>query len=123
MKSILFGLALLFSVVTDSFPQKPPAKFGDISMNDLKMESYEKDTAAAAVVLVDYGEVSLEYDQEYGFYLSFERLRRIKVLKKDGLKFGDFLIPIYKSGAADEKLTQLKAATQAQQIVLKKNTN
>lgn len=48
-------LSLIFSF--NIFAQKPaPIEFGKISMEDLKMKSYAKDTSAEAVVLCDYGE-------------------------------------------------------------------
>lgn len=39
--------------------QKPPIKFGDVAMDVLKMQVYDKDTSAAAVVLADYGESTM----------------------------------------------------------------
>lgn len=127
MKSLFSGLFLCL-IVCSVQAQKAPIKFGDIPMEDMKMNSYEKDSSASAVILVDYGQSTIVYRQNVGFTLDFERITRIKILNKEGLKWGDFTIPLYKSGSTDEKLTSLKAVTynsqiiakQAEQIVLKR---
>ena len=104
-------LFVFLSIAITSFGQKPPIKFGDIPMNDLKMTVYEKDSSAAAVVLADYAESKIEYNETKGFQLEFERIRRIKILTKEGLKWADFKIPLYHDGDDDEKTTGLKAVT------------
>lgn len=110
MKKPLLGL-LLALLVQNSFAQKAPFKFGDVPQDQIKMTTYAADTSAAAVVLGDFGESSLQYMQQKGFYLSYERVTRIKILKKDGLKWADFSIPLYHAGADDEKLSGLKGIT------------
>jgi len=112
MKNSSIILLLLFVVATAD-AQKRPAKFGDISIEDLKMIKYEKDSTASAVILVDYGESSLPYNEsESKFTLNFQRLRRIKIMTKEGLKWADFQILLYHSNSgSEEKLQGLKAVT------------
>jgi len=110
MKIWLPGLILAL-VTGNSFAQKPPVKFGEIPIEDLKMVHYDPDSAASAVVLVDYGESSLPYNSSEGFNLNFERLTRIKILTKEGLDWATFTIPLYHDGGNNEKVTGLKAAT------------
>ena len=110
MLKILCGILLAF------FPlglnaQKPPIKFGEIPMDQLKMTRYEKDSSASAVILADYGESIIDYSQSTGFFLKFERHTRIKILSKDGLGWADFSIPLYHDASNDEKLIGLKAVT------------
>lgn len=107
----LIRVFVLLVLSISVFAQKPPIKFGDISMEDLKMVTYAKDTSASAVILTDYGESTIRYDDNAGFILYFERLRRIKILTKDGLDYANFSIPLYHDGGTDEKLTGLKAVT------------
>ena len=107
----LLGAALLIFFSWLSQAQKPPIKFGDIPMDQLEMIRYEKDSSAAAVVLADYGQSTMEYSQSDGFVLQFERLTRIKILTKDGLDYANFSIPLYHSGSSNEKLSGLKAVT------------
>jgi len=75
------------------------------------MSRYEKDSSASAVVLCDFGESSINYNQTSGFALNFERTTRIKILKKDGLEWADFQIQLYNDGASSEKISGLKAIT------------
>jgi transglutaminase-like putative cysteine protease len=111
MKTVIQGLLLALIVVHYSNAQKAPAKFGNVPIEDLKMTSYAPDTSASAVVLVDYGESYLKYDQEHGFKLVFERLKRIKILKADGVEHASGKIMTYHNASAEEKVSGLKAIT------------
>jgi len=110
MKHIsVFGF--LFFIAISSIAQKLPVKFGDVPVEQLSMTKYEADTSASAVILADYGESIIEYDQNNGFILSFERLTRIKILTKDGLDWANFSIPLYHQGGDAEKLSSIKGTT------------
>jgi virulence-associated protein VapD len=92
--------------------QKAPFKFGSVPIEDLKMNRYEKDTAAAAVVLGDYGTSNITYSQSTGDWtVNFERIQRIKILKKDGYDLANFEIPLYRNSSDNEKLSGLKVLT------------
>jgi hypothetical protein len=110
MKSNIVTIILVL-IISNVTAQNDPVKFGNVSLEDVQMTKYEKDTSASAVILVDYGKSSLPYSQENGFSLLFERTTRIKILKKDGLQWADFEIPLYKSGSSDEKVSGLKGVT------------
>lgn len=88
--------------------QKPPMKFGDVSMDELKMTTYEKDSSAAAVVLADYGEAHISGATAQ---MVFEHHKRIKILKKEGLKWADYSISLFHNGSNRERVSGLKAAT------------
>ena len=103
-------LLCLFSF--NIFAQKPaPVEFGKISLEDLKMKSYTKDTSAEAVVLCDYGENS------YSFVgnnpeLIHRRHVRIKILKKSGFGRATVKIGFYSANDnGNEKVTHIKAVT------------
>jgi hypothetical protein len=109
MKTLI--ICLLSGVITFSaIAQKPPVKFGEIPMEDMKMTSYNADSSASAVILVDYGEAYIAINASSAS-LNFERHVRIKILKKDGLSWADAQIPLYFSGSAEEKVSGLKAAS------------
>lgn len=110
MKPIL-TIYVLISMPLVTMAQNLPIKFGDVPMEQLTMKRYDPDTSAAAVILADYGESSIEYDQTIGFTLQFERLTRIKILTKDGLDWANFNIPLYHDGSSDEKVGSLKGVT------------
>ncbi|MEQ9414020.1 MAG: transglutaminase domain-containing protein [Cyclobacteriaceae bacterium] len=109
MKTFSTLFFVLLSIIV--LAQKPPIKFGKISDEELKMNEYEGDKSAAAVVLVDYGESVISYNQTTGFQIEFERIRRIKVLNKDGYDWANFEIPLYHKNSNEEKLVGLKAVT------------
>ena len=110
MRISLTFILLLLSIF--SYSQKPPIKFGDIPMEDLKMTVYSKDSSAAAVVLADYGDSKISYSQNTGFNLSFERIVRIKILNKDGYDWANFEIPLYSSNEGkEESYSKLKGYT------------
>lgn len=103
---------LLVMLCTLSWAQKAPFKFGSVSIEDLKMTRYEKDTSAAAVVLGDYGVSGISYAQSTGDWkVNFERTQRIKILTKDGYSLANFEIPLYRNSTENEKLTGLKVIT------------
>lgn len=111
MKYVL-AIALLCVAGNVSFAQKAPFKFGEISLEDLKMTRYEKDTSAAAVILGDYGISTFLYTQSTGrFSLTFQRTQQIKILKKEGYSQADFEILLYQNGSSEEKLSGLKVVT------------
>ena len=109
MKILLTILCIVISCHT--FAQKDPIKFGDIPMEDMKMDRYGPDSSASAVVLTDYGQSMLKYDKNIGFVIHFERNLRIKVLTKEGLEWATVAIPLHHNGSTDEKITMLKAST------------
>jgi hypothetical protein len=104
-------VAILIIAKNTSLAQKAPIKFGDVPPEQIQMRYYPRDSSASAVILADFGESTIEYNQSNGFQLIFERIKRIKILTKDGLSEGDFSIPLYHDGDSDEKLTTLKGIT------------
>lgn len=104
-------IAVFFACFTNTASaQKSPVKYGEIPLEDLKMETYDKDTSASAVVLSDYGESYIRISTTNAT-LYFERHVRIKILKKDGMEWADVEIPLYHSGSSEERVTKIKAST------------
>lgn len=111
MKQLSFMTGCLLLCTATMFAQKSPVKFGEIPMADMTMTIYDKDSSAAAVILVDYGEAYVSITP-VSDNLYFERHTRIKILKNDGLKWADVSIPLYTGGSSDEeKISSFKAAT------------
>ncbi|HMJ68373.1 MAG TPA: transglutaminase domain-containing protein [Cyclobacteriaceae bacterium] len=109
-------LCLLFCTLllcASGLAQKAPIKFGDIPMEDMKMKVYPLDSGASAVVLADYGTSNLVYTQTSGFQIDFERIRRVKILTKEGLNHAEFTIALWRDAGngAEEKLSGLKLVT------------
>jgi hypothetical protein len=74
---LCFSLSLLVFAAFNSYSQPLPARYGKIDRSDLEMKVYPLDTTAEAVILCDYGEFNPNT-------FEFNRLLRIKVLKKEG---------------------------------------
>jgi len=95
--------------------QKSPVKFGDVSVADLEMTIHPIDSTAEAVVLSDFGHAHLGlrsiHESNGAYTMNFERHTRIKILKKDGLKWADIQIPLLSLGDDEEQVTNLKAVT------------
>ena len=85
------------------------AKFGRVSEEEIKMSMYDKDTAAAAVILSDYGSTRFEYIGE--LKVVFERHLRIKIFKKSAYDWADVVVPYYQKGTGRENVTNVKGFT------------
>jgi hypothetical protein len=110
MKKAVSLTILLFTFLLVE-AQKAPFKFGDIPIEDLKMKVYEKDSSAEAVILGDFGESSMNYTENNGFQITFTRMRRIKILTKEGLDWAKMEIGLYHDSDQEEKLSNMKVVT------------
>jgi hypothetical protein len=109
MKAFLVcSLFILSSVFV--FSQKSPIKFGEIPMEDMKMTTYPLDSSADAVILCDYGEAYIQSNIN-SVTMTFERHRRIKILKSSGTDWANASIPLYFSGTSEERVSNLKAVS------------
>lgn len=100
---LLFSLlSFRISAQTHGFP------FGQFTYQELEMKSYAPDTAANAVVLNEFGEAHID---DIKFVLVFRYHAKIKILKKAGLSYADFEIPMYKSEKNKEFVVSVSATT------------
>ncbi len=73
----------LFLLIAVNFYAKQPIKFGKVSKADLEMTTYSADTSAPAVILCKYAYFRASD-------LTYSKVTRIKILKKEGLHYGTF---------------------------------
>ncbi|MCF6241312.1 MAG: DUF3857 domain-containing protein [Bacteroidales bacterium] len=86
---------LIFPVLLFSQP-KPPVKWKDISIEEMKMSEYDNDPNAPAVVLYDYGIRYFDINSGGRYlFLMKERIVRIKILAEEGLKYAQIKIPFH----------------------------
>ena len=90
--------------------QAVPIKYGQIDPKDLTAAPFAGDSAAAAVVLCDFGTSSFQYNNN-NFQLISERITRIKILKKSGYEAAKVEIPLYHRAERTEKLAALRGMT------------
>ena len=105
MLPVLLGSFFAASAVQ---AQPEPIKFGQIDAKDLTAAPFAGDSTAAAVVLCDYGSTSIASSTQ----LRFERVTRIKILKKAGLKWGTVEVRLrHDYPGYTEQLTNLQGFT------------
>ncbi len=94
--------------------QKFPYKFGKVSSKDFAESNHPADTSAVAVFLYKTGNTSYTYENNL-FYTHSIYSARIKVLKEEGKRYADVVIPYYIFGQADiilrERVEKLRASS------------
>lgn len=92
--SLFLPFLFLFFISDINGQQIPglPFQFGKVSKEDLNMTVYEPDTAAAAVVLGEFGLMTVEFFS-YEILRRLEFQRRVKILKRSGFDYGNVRIP------------------------------
>ena len=86
-------------------------KLGKVSVAELEQKFHPKDSSAVAAVLFKKGEVSFKYSQDRGFFMVFEVKTRLKIYKKEGYNWANFVIDYYDFGQSKEVLQIDEAAT------------
>src|SRR6187402_346217 len=77
----LFAMCAFVTLYAQKSAQKPEVKFGEVSLAEMNMTIYEKDTSAAAVILFDKGETFLDDERK----VQFRRHIRIKFFTKEAI--------------------------------------
>ncbi len=108
--SIVLFLFILFSN-TFAHSQENGFKFGGFRYAEIDMKVYAADTSAAAVVLDEFGEASIQFNNNDEQKLLFKHHVKIKILKHQGLKEANFTIPLRKNEDRKEIMTSLKASS------------
>jgi len=85
-------------------------KFGKPEPADFVAKNFVADSAAAAVVLYDFGSVRFVLNGTR-FQLESDRVTRIKILKKSGYDVATVEIPLYHREQSEEKLVGLRGFT------------
>ena len=100
-------LALIALPLVSLLAQDPPIEWGEIPVEHLTMKSFPPDTNAAALILCDYGETTLN-DQ---LNLVFAHHMRIKIFSERAYdRWGSFAITLYEM-ADGETLNDLEGVT------------
>lgn len=108
MKRILISLLIACPLVSNGqygngFP------FGNITLMELDMKTYPKDTSASAVVLNEFGEAYIDSDGDQNLLLEYHI--KIKILKKQGADHANFNIPLSKNGSRKQFVKAISAST------------
>jgi transglutaminase-like putative cysteine protease len=108
LKKLLLFLIAAFSI--NAYSQSIYAPLKPVNKSEVKMETYEKDTDAEAVVLFDYGETYFDPTSD-GFFLVTKRVVRIKILSESGIRWGKIEIQRYTGENNEETISDIKGTT------------
>lgn len=96
----IITLVLFFTVVS---LQAQKYELGKVSISELEQKSYPLDTTAVAAILYNKARTQFVYDHKKGFSLIHECEFRIKIYKKEGLKWADFKVPYFIGYKSNDK--------------------
>lgn len=91
MKKLILSLAATLAAVSLLQAQKPDYRFGKVSEEELRMEQYDRDPDAEAVIL--YEELRTYFLIGNQFTRMTDYFIRIKVLKAEGKEYADINLP------------------------------
>ncbi len=83
--------------------------FGQVTYRELEIKKFDQDTAAVAVILDEFGEAYVDNNNDHN--IIFEYHVKIKILKKAGVKYGDFEIRLRKNESYKEQVIGVKASS------------
>lgn len=108
MKTLFFALFCTV-VIIDAGAQGYGFAYGAITMRDMNMDVYPKDSTASAVVLREFGQANLITDLNAPDKLIFEHHLVIKILKPEGLDEADYQILLREYKGREEVLLSVRA--------------
>ncbi|NDP25945.1 MAG: DUF3857 domain-containing protein [Flavobacterium sp.] len=86
-------LFLVFFILNFLTANAQSLKLGKVSVAELEEKVYAADTTAAAAILYNKARTFFSYDIKDGFSINTETTFRIKIYKKEGLKWGNYKLP------------------------------
>jgi hypothetical protein len=91
----LHKIVTLFFLLFLSAANAQKSELAKITIKDLQEKLYPADTNAVAAILYNKGKTVFRYNVKKGFSAVHEYFFRIKIYKKEGLKWGNFEIPYF----------------------------
>lgn len=111
----IFLICVLAAILisADAFAQtiEVNKRFGKVSKEEVEMKEYPADTSASALVLYENTLVSIDFDASGGFKLNTRKHQRIKILKEEGLDWGDVEMVYYYSNTLRDNITGIDVVT------------
>lgn len=118
IKKLLFSVFCIYTLnYSFTYAQKAvpniydKVKFGAVSVKDFDVKPTGQDSAASAIMLFKIGFLDFTISSKGRWNYKFEVFKRIKVLNKEGYKYGDFQIPIYRNSSNEEVLSKVQIAS------------
>lgn len=105
-------LAIMLCLSLVSQGNYAQTKYGNATMDELKMTVYPLDTTASAVILLKKGDIRFIYNDLYGFQFEYSMQMKIKILKTEGLDWSNQQIVYTESSrTAKEQINGLSGTT------------
>ena len=92
---ISFCLLAMTEICAQTIPVNK--RFGKVSKEELELSEYAPDTSAVALVLYEKQYSTVDMNATGAFALTTKTHMRIKILKEEGLDWGDFEMIYYSS--------------------------
>jgi hypothetical protein len=86
-------------------------RWGKVSKEEVEMTEYQLDTAATALILFEKKHVTVDFNSTGDIGQTIDVHKRIKILKEDGIDWGDFVIMRYLSSTARESVLGIEVVT------------
>lgn len=86
-------LFLVFFILNFCITNAQSLKLGKVTAAELEEKIYAADTTAAAAILYNKSRTFFSYDLKNGFSINTENIFRIKIYKKEGLKWANYKLP------------------------------
>jgi len=90
-----FFIVLVFIAAFNSNTIAQNFELGKVSKSELEEKTYANDTSAPAAILFNKAKTSFKYYHDKGFVSVTEFEIRIKIYKKEGLRWANFDVPYY----------------------------
>jgi hypothetical protein len=98
-------------LATVLYAQEQNREFGKVTAQELRMEYYNLDKEAEAVVLYDLGKMYFQHNSYGGFDAVFERHVKIKIFSEAGIDWGQIDVLLYRDGRIYETVESFKGIT------------
>lgn len=109
--SIIVFIAAISAMTLSAQTITVNPKFGKVSKEEVEMTEYPSDTSAVAVMLYESNNLYVNFNAEGGFNLNNKRYMRIKILKEDGLEWGDVSLLLYNTPQHVENVSGIDVVT------------
>lgn len=110
-----FFFSLILTVCTGVYAEAQSIevnkRFGKVSDEEVMMTSYDRDTSASALILYENTDIFLNINASGQFSLERKKHVRIKVLKEDGVDWGDFELIHLATNTHKEAVTGIEVIT------------
>lgn len=111
MRRIAILFLLFIMPISVIFAQEYNYNYDKITSNEVSMKTYKPDTTASAVTIYKNVIAKYEYKKD-AFIIEYNYENKIKILKSEGVKYANIVIPIYdkdKSDASKEFVSKIEA--------------